>query len=263
MFLLKKIITPLFYPLTISLLLMILGILLLWFTKKQKIGKALVSIGVLLITLLSYGLFSDGLLKPLERRYLPVMSNPEQSSINDYLKNHVKWVVVLGGGQNNHPQLPVTNQISPESLVRLTEAVRIYRVIPGSKIILSGGAIFNRVTEAETLSKTAVIMNINPRDLVLEDKSTDTEEEARYIQKIIGKDPFILVTFAFHMPRSMALFQKQGLSPIPAPTGYLVKDRTAEKKPDDFYPSTAELLKAQMALHEYLGILWSKLRGKL
>jgi len=126
----------------------------------------------------------------------------------------VKWVVVLGGGQNNHPQLPVTNQISPESLVRLTEAVRIYRAIPGSKIILSGDAIFNRVTEAETLSKTAVIMNINPRDLVLEDKSTDTEEEARYIQKIIGKDPFILVTSAFHMPRSMALFQKQGLSPI-------------------------------------------------
>jgi len=74
---------------------MILGLLLLWFTKKQKIGKALVSIGVLWITLLSYGLFSDGLLKPLERRYLPVMSNPEQSSINDYLKNHVKWVVVL------------------------------------------------------------------------------------------------------------------------------------------------------------------------
>ena len=67
MFLLKKIITPLFYPLTISLLLMILGLLLLWFTKKQKTGKAMVSIGVLWITLLSYGLFSDGLLKPLER----------------------------------------------------------------------------------------------------------------------------------------------------------------------------------------------------
>jgi uncharacterized SAM-binding protein YcdF (DUF218 family) len=159
-----------------------------------------------------------------------------------FRKNHVNWVVVLGGGQNNHPQLPVTNQISPDSLVRLTEAVRIYRAIPGSKIILSGGAIFNRVTEAETLSKTA---------------------EARYIQKIIGKDPFILVTSAFHMPRSMALFQKQGLSPIPAPTGYLVKDRTAAKKPDDFYPSPAGLLKAQLALHEYLGILWSKIRGKL
>jgi len=99
------------------------------------------------------------------------MSNPEQSAINDYLKNHVKWVVVLGGGQNNYPQLPVTNQISPDSLVRLTEAVRIYRAIPGSKIILSGGAIFNTVPEAETLRKTAIIMNINPQDLVLEDKS--------------------------------------------------------------------------------------------
>jgi uncharacterized SAM-binding protein YcdF (DUF218 family) len=263
MFLLKKIIAPLFYPLTISLLLMILGLLLLWFTKKQKIGKTFVSIGVLWITLLSYGLFSDGLLKPLERRYLPVMSNPEQSPINDYLKNHVKWVVVLGGGQNNHPQLPVTNQISSDSLVRLTEAVRIYRAIPGSKIILSGGAIFNTVPEAETLRKTAIIMNINPQDLVLEDKSMDTEEEVQYIQQMIGKDPFILVTSAFHMPRSMTLFQKQGLSPIPAPTGYLVKDRTAAKKPDDFYPSPAGLIKAQLAIHEYLGIIWSKLRGKL
>ena len=45
------------------------------------------------------------------------------------------------------------------------------------------------------------------------------------VKEIVGKDKFILVTSASHMLRAMALFRKQGMEPIPAPTDYMVKER--------------------------------------
>jgi len=172
----------------------------------------------------------------------------------------VKWIVLLGGGHVADPGIPVTSQISNESLVRLVECVRIHRLIAGSKIILSGGAVYDSASEAGTFAKVAAILNVNARDIVLDDVSRDTEEQAENIRSIVGQDRFILVTSAYHMPRSMAIFNKAGLKPIPAPTDYLVKERQ-KKAPDDFYPSSMGLMKAEYTLHEYLGLLWFRIRN--
>ena len=252
MFLLKKIITPLFYPLTLCLIIMIVGLFLLWFTKRQRSGRILVSIGVLALAIISSGPVSDRLLGPLERSFPPLMT----------VQPHVKWIVVLGGGHTSDPGLPVTSQISPESLSRLAEAIRLYRNLPGAKLILSGGAVFDPVSEAEIYFKTAQAIGIPSRDLLLSDRDRDTEEEARSIRGMVGKDPFILVTSAFHMPRAFALFKKLGMNPLPAPAQHLVKMRP-EVVPEDFYPSATALLKVQMTVRESLGMIWSKLRGKL
>lgn len=69
MFLLKKIVAPLFFPVSLCLELLLLGLFLLWFTRKQKTGKIIVSIGVILLGTLSYGAVSDILLQPLEYKY--------------------------------------------------------------------------------------------------------------------------------------------------------------------------------------------------
>jgi len=83
-------------------------------------------------------------------------------------------------------------------------------------------------------------------------------------KKIVGPDPFLLVTSAAHMPRSMALFRKQGMNPIPAPTGHQVKERQrGEISPGSFFPGIGELEKAEMAVYEYLGLAWVKIRGKI
>ena len=77
----------------------------------------------------------------------------------------------------------------------------------------------------------------------------------------MGKDRFILVTSASHMRRSQALFRKLGMDPIAAPTDY---ESTGQGlRLSDFYPSVGELHKADLALHEYLGLAWAKLRGKI
>jgi len=254
MFLFKKIVPLLLFPLSLSLEILLLGIFLLWFTGKQKAGKIAVAIGVVLLAAVSYGSIADILLKPLEHKYPPLM---ELHAFSD-----VKWVVVLGGGHTSDPNLPSTGQISHSSLSRLVEGIRIHNMLPRSKLILSGGGASDAIPEAKVLADVAVALGIDGEDLVLESLSRDTKDEARLIQKIVGNDRFILVTSASHMPRSMAMFRKTGMQPIPAPTDYHVKQRRG-MSPGMFFPSAGGLGKMERVVYEYLGLGWAKLRGQI
>jgi len=254
MFLLKKIVAPFFFPVPLCLGILLLGLFFLWFTRRQKTGKIVVSVGVLLLTVFSYGAISNTLLRPLEYKYAPLLSLEDM--------HHVKWVVVLGGGHTSDPRIPITSQLSNASTARLIEGIRLYNMLPESKIILSGGGYFDPVPNAKIMADVALSIGINKEDLVLESVSKDTKDEAILIQKIVGKDRFVLVTSASHMPRSMALFKKCGMHPIPAPTDYFVKKRQ-RVSPGIFFPSANNLRKAERAFHEYLGIAWAKLRGQI
>ena len=67
--------------------------------------------------------------------------------------------------------------------------------------------------------RVARFMGVSGEDMIIESASKDTGEQARLIKPIVGTAPFVLVTSAIHMPRSMALFEKLGMSPIPGPAG--------------------------------------------
>jgi uncharacterized SAM-binding protein YcdF (DUF218 family) len=254
MFLFKKIVAPLFFPIPLILGILLLGLFLVWLTRKQKTGKVIVLIGIIFLGMLSYDAVSDKLLQPLEYRYPSLLS----------LENiqNVKWIVVLGGGHISDPKLPITSQLSNASLVRLVEGIRLHRELTKSKLILSGGSAFARMSEARIMADVAIAIGVKKEDLILEDISKDTEDEARLIQEIVCQERFILVTSASHMPRSIALFRKLSMHPIPAPTDYLVKE-SQEMSPGMFYPSVNGLCKAERAFYEYLGIAWAKLRGKI
>jgi uncharacterized SAM-binding protein YcdF (DUF218 family) len=175
---------------------------------------------------------------------------------------NVKWIVVLGGGHTSDPKLPITSQLSKASLIRLVEGIRIHNGLPKSKLILSGGSVFEKISNAQVLADVAIAIGVKKEDLILEDVSKDTEDEVRLIQQIVSQEQFILVTSASHMPRSMALFKKLGMHPIPAPTDYLVKE-CQEMNPGKFFPRVENLDKAERAFYEYLGLAWAKLRGRL
>jgi len=201
---------------------------------------------------LSYEAVSERLLKPLEDMYPPL--------IHPVNTEDVRWIVVLGGGHTSDQRLPVTSQISDLSLVRLVEGIRLHREIPKSKLILSGGRVFDPVSEANVMAQVAVAIGVKKEDLVLEGDSKDTEDQARFIYGMLKQEHFILVTSASHMPRSMILFKKLGMHPIPAPTEYQVK-RRRETAPKRFYPAADGLMKAERAFYEYVGLTWTKMRG--
>jgi uncharacterized SAM-binding protein YcdF (DUF218 family) len=259
MFVVKKIVALCFYPVSLCLGILILGLWCLWGTRRQRLGKGLVTLGTMFLLLMSLPFISSGLLTPLERRYPPLL-NPETVSWGQTDSTSPKWIVVLGGGHVSDPRLPANSQISAAALGRVVEGVRLYQAIPGSKLLLSGGAVFDPVPEAEVMAQVAGLLGVKPQDIRLEKDSRDTADEAELIAKMIDKGKCILVTSAAHMPRSLALFKKRGMQPIPAPTDFLVREGQ-DPTPDRFFPGARSLWEVQVAVHEYLGLVWAWLRG--
>lgn len=255
-FLAKKVIGALLSPLSIVLVIASMGLLLVWFTRKQRPGKVLLTVAVGLLGLMSYGQVANMMARPLEHEYPP---------LTDFqtLKN-IKWIVVLGGGSGVDPGLPRSTYLSEASLVRLSEAVFIHNRLPQAKLILTGRSGFEGITPvAEVMADTAEEWGVEPEDIVLETKATDTKDHPIYVKEIVGEDRFILVTSASHMLRAMALFRKHGMEPIPAPTDYMVKEREGGLRLGMFFPSAGSLEKAGRAIHEYLGMAWAKMRSQI
>ena len=129
-------------------------------------------------------------------------------------------------------------------------------------MILSGGSGFDPIPNAKIMADIAMDLGVNEKDIILESKSKDTKDEAILIKPLVDNEPFILVTCASHMPRSISIFKKLGMNPIPAPTGHKVKERRG-LSPGSFFPNALSLHKSERAFYEYLGILWAKLRGQI
>jgi uncharacterized SAM-binding protein YcdF (DUF218 family) len=259
MFLMKKIVASFFYPVSLCLGILLLGLVCLWATRRQRLGKGLVTLGTVLLILLSLPSLARQTLTPLENHY-PVLLHPETVSWGENSATSPKWIVVLGGGHVSDPRLPATGQLSSAALSRVVEGVRLYKAVPGSKLLLAGGGVFDPMPEAEVMARVAVLLGAKPQDLRLETASRDTSDQAEIIAKELGRQRFILVTSAVHMPRSMALFRKRGMQPLPAPTDFLVREAQGLDL-GRFLPGASSLCEVEGAAHEYLGLAWAWLRG--
>ncbi|MCG2713036.1 MAG: envelope biogenesis factor ElyC [Candidatus Omnitrophica bacterium] len=258
MFLFKKIAALFLFPLPLTLLCLITGIFLLWFSKKQKTGKIIITLGIILLAISSFKITSDAMLRLIEYKYAAFSGKTEYNRT----QRKPAFVVVLGGGHISSNELPLLSQIGSASLARLVEGIRIQRKIKGSKLLLSGGKVFDPVSNAEIMSEVAKAIGVNEKDIIMEADSRDTKDQARIIKSIVGDKKFVLVTSASHMPRSMALFKKMGMDPIPAATGHLVVKSNA-LSPSAFFPSSGNIEKTESAVHERLGLIWAKLKGQI
>jgi len=254
LFLFKKIISQLFLPLPVVLFLMISGLAFLWMTRRKNGGKFFIALGLLLLFASSYGFIADRFAETLERRYPPLL---DVENINDY--KDIRWIVVLGGGSHQDERLPASSRLTASSLKRLLEGVRLHQALPAARLILSGGAVFQDVPEGKMLADAAVLMGVKESAIVMETQSLDTDDQARVISALVGRDRFILVTSAVHIPRSMANFRRYGMHPIAAPTDYLAVKKP-RLQPADFFPGAESLRTVEATIHEYLGILWMRLK---
>lgn len=254
-----KLLANLLFPLEISIELFLFGLVLLLFTKKQKAGKCLIAIGLLLLLAFSTYPFASAIIRPLERHY-PAINVLEQKDVN---KLGAKYIVVLGGSQVCDPTINITSQFNPSSLVRLIEGIHLHRQIPDSKLILSGGrSKYEPTTNAELMRRMALSLGVKKENIMLETDSKNTYEEAKFLKNMMGDEKFILVTSASHMPRSMALFKKFGMEPIPTPTNHLVKE-SSKMPPQGFFPNADNIKMVEVAFYEYLGLIKEKLAGRI
>jgi uncharacterized SAM-binding protein YcdF (DUF218 family) len=94
----------------------------------------------------------------------------------------------------------------------------------------------------------------------LEGTSENTAQNAAHAVRQLreaGIQRVLLVTDAIHMPRAMQIFSTTGLSVIAAPTDFLSRKTLSA---EDFIPNPRFLRHSHYALHEWIGMLWYKLR---
>jgi uncharacterized SAM-binding protein YcdF (DUF218 family) len=261
MFALKKLLSAAMQPCSLLLAVMILGLVLLFFSKRQRTAKALLTVGLALLTFLSLGPVARALVRPLERTYPPLLAEATQavSTMPDGSPTP-RWVVVLGGGHCEGRSLAPIHQLSEASLVRLAEGIRLQRLLPESKLVLSGGSDRMRASEAELMAAAGASLGAPPDHMVLEAQSWDTIDEVRALRAMLGEDRFVLVTSATHLPRAVAMFKKAGMNPIAAPTDYLISDEGSDMF--GLFPRAEAGWMIERALHEYLGLFWARLRGQ-
>ncbi|MBI5213134.1 MAG: YdcF family protein [Nitrospirae bacterium] len=246
MFIFKKILTPFLMPPGIFIVLLV-GFGIWFFLKKQwKAGMVNLSIGIFM-WLLSISPVADAMLRGLESDF-KIPENPRGDVI-----------ILLGGGvYDKVPDLSGIGAPSEEMIARLVTAVRLQKRLD-VPVIISGGTVFKgRQAEAPIIKRFIVDLGIPSGKIIIEDKSRDTIENAKYTKAICEKNGFkkpILVTSAYHMKRSVLSFKKVEMDVMLFPASFKTwKDRKYNWH--DYLPGSLDNTYA--ALHEYLGIFFYK-----
>lgn len=254
MFIAAKLLVFLTQPLAWVAALLTLGLLLL--RRWRRTGTALLWSALLILLVQGWEPLPDALLRHLEARH----PAPRQVDLKPYV-----GVVVLGGATDSsyvwqgHDQ-PALNGAAE----RLTAALPLLQQGPHLKLLFTGGEgelIFKSMSEAERARRFYATMNVDPQRLILESSSRTTYENAvlsAELPGVDGKQPWLLLTSAWHMPRAMATFEKAGWNVTPWPTDY----RAGQETPWTEYSLAEGAAKWHTGLHEILGLLVYRFLGR-
>jgi uncharacterized SAM-binding protein YcdF (DUF218 family) len=197
------------------------------------------------------------MMHPLEDRFQRPASLPEK----------VDGIVVLGGGLEGGVNLVRGGYELNSSGDRFVEAAILAARHPEAKVVVTGGAadlILNGEADGVTAPRLLTALGVAPERLILESKSRNTYENAVFTKEMVNAKPgetWLLVTSAFHMPRSVGLFRKAGFDVVPWPSDYRTSGREtigiAQDNPQD------SLQNMSMALREWAGLFAYWMTGRI
>jgi uncharacterized SAM-binding protein YcdF (DUF218 family) len=109
-----------------------------------------------------------------------------------------------------------------------------------------------------------VKLGVRPEDVLVENTSRTTYENATHSRELLEKRQIkriMVVTDSVHLHRAVLCFRKQGFDVVPSGSNY----RTTEFRPslDAFLPSIWGIGGWEEAGHEWLGLAWYWLTGKI
>lgn len=154
---------------------------------------------------------------------------------------------------------PGVAALSPEAESRLLHGVRLARRLE-VPLVVSGGRVLSAdvvPSEAEVAAALALELGIPPGMLRVEPDSRTTAENARFTAERFEFHRVAVVTSAYHMRRALLAFDREGLSPIPAPAAYRRDQRPL--RPVMFMPSATNLRDTATVLREQVGLWWYRL----
>ena len=229
-------------------LFLLVAFAMLFFSYKTK-KKVWLIVPLLVIYMLSIRPVSDSLIKPLENCY----PQPDVSELNS-----ARAIVLLGGGScGGVKDFDGEGQVSAGAANRVLMSLRLHKALH-LPIVLSGGQVFAySANEADIEYRVLKACGVEERYLIKDAQSRNTAENAKYTKQICAQRNFgkvILVTSAYHMPRSVMLFEREGMDVIPYPTDYQT-DKETVLDAFAFVPNSGNLRDTAVAMKEYLGIV--------
>ncbi len=244
----------LFSPLVVIFVFVLLGWALCLF--KKRVGLWILSCGVVMFIVLGAFPVGPNLLVYLEKQYT-------EPNVNGY----VDGIVVLGGTFTTEHSLIHDRIVANDNIERVLDGLLLSQIYPESLLVFSGGnGILGGSKKPESKDVQRFINDFGFVDdaIVYEEESRNTFENATFTRDLLRPLPteqWVLVTSAYHMPRSIAVFQSAGWDVIPYPSDF----RTDLKY--SWMPSLTELpqnlTELDLALHEVVGTWLYRLTGKI
>lgn len=240
-FLASKIVWALISPDSLIVILGVfawIAVLLNW----QRVSRALLASCALLLLVIGFFPVGEWLIAPLENRF----------TSNAALPGEVDGIVVLGGAIS--PRLSNIWQ-QPElggGADRLTNFLYLARLYPNAQLVFTGGSgsvTKQEFKEAEMARILFDQLGLAERAIVFESESRNTSENARNSRELVSPEDdenWLLITSAFHMPRSIGVFCQEGWS--------------AQAYPVDHYSQKGHLLRINFSFGENLSVLGTAVR---
>ena len=252
-FITSKLFWNLFNPIQILLVLFVFG-LLLCFTRWRGIGLKMTLLSGLIVLL--FGVFPVGewLIVPLERRF----------SL-DKLPYQIEGIVLLGGAINIEKSQVANEIVWYKESTRYIEALALMQHYPDVPVIFTGfsSSLFpGKLSEVDFARHFFEEMEENKR-IVYEGRARNTYENAIYSKELaLGRlhKPWLLVTSAIHIPRSVGIFRKAGWNVIPAPVDYISDERF---RFEPMWFSIDRLYKVNRGVKQWIGLFVYYLTDKI
>jgi uncharacterized SAM-binding protein YcdF (DUF218 family) len=247
-------------PSTLIALLIGYGAILIW-TGWARWGRRFVSIGAILLLVVGLSPLGNALTVPLENRF-PGADLDEAPAPTG--------IIILGGAED---RLVGTARKAPtlnEAGERLLEGAILAHRFPDAKVAFSGGdagILYKSDSEAEGAAALLTQLGIDRDRLILESDARDTYENAVYLKKELEAKGeldltkrWLLITSAYHMPRSMGAFRQAGFYVEPWPVDYRTRGKADLTRPFD--KVSEGLRRVDTAMREWVGLFAYWLTGR-
>jgi uncharacterized SAM-binding protein YcdF (DUF218 family) len=247
-FIASKIFWMLASPINVLLFGALAGVLLCY-GRRARFGRGLALAAILLLLAAAAMPLSALLIAPLENRF----PQPSADMKPPY------GIIVLGGAIDDVTSAARGQTVFDEGGERITEAVILAKRFPQARIVYTSGtnSVFGgSSSEALRARDLMAQMGVAPERVTIEDRSRNTDENARFTAAIVHPEPWqrwVIVTSAFHMPRAMGVFEKAGFHPIAYPVSF----RTLGRDDDNWNPifdPARNLRIFELAVHEWIGL---------
>ena len=218
-------------------------------TRFRKSGSHVLTVGIVLLLVCGYSPLGNLLLLPLTERF-PAWSAAGRTP---------DGIIVLGGSidpERSQARGSLEMDASAERIITMLQLARHY---PHARIVFGGGSatlIQEPVPEAPIAGDLLQDFGTEASRIVLEGDSRTTAENAEFTRKLVSPKPgerWLLVTSAFHMPRSIGAFRKAGFDVEAYPVDWRTRGWSDATMP--FTTLSAGLARTDVAVHEWIGLI--------